>query len=438
MRLISFGLRHAHLILIVVLWMFAIWYNEKWVPRKTLELCHWPEPEGFQMMLIADPQLIDYHTYPGRPSWLIKVSQLVTNNYLYKNYRALNNQLSPKIKVFLGDYLDNGRLDYENVATGSTINNYNHERAKFRYIFDDTSMYNVPGNHDVGWENGVTQDALDRFHDNFGYSNMVKPFSGFDLIFLDSLSLSNNVNESIYGPPRAFVDNLAKTPKENKRILFTHVPLWKDDQSLCGPLRESDSFPISKGFQYQTVLDKELSNELLTKLDLDMIFSGDDHDYCEYVHFLDNHNKQVTEVTVKSMSMAMGISKPAVELVSLVETDTEKRFKYDICYLPKPYDEVIIYSSLLFVSLVIIIVTALLRTNSYSFGKRFNIEDPVSYYRLSTPPQTGDFESNSQTEPPFRKSSYRQLNLILKHSLSLFAIVAIIYCCFTPNLLRLM
>lgn len=56
-----------------------------------------------------------------------------------------------------------------------------------------------------------------------------------------------------------------------------------------------------------------------------MAFSGDDHDYCEYVHELPpSHgdpwagHQTVKEVTVKAFSMAMGVRRPGVQLLSLL------------------------------------------------------------------------------------------------------------------------
>lgn len=54
------------------------------------------------------------------------------------------------------------------------------------------------------------------------------------------------------------------------------------------------------------------------------IFSGDDHDYCEYSHPLPfssaSGSTTVREITVKSFSMAMGIRRPGFQLLSLIST----------------------------------------------------------------------------------------------------------------------
>lgn len=47
--------------------------------------------------------------------------------------------------------------------------------------------------------------------------------------------------------------------------------------------------------------------------------SGDDHDYCEYTHHYSGRTAQ--EITVKSLSMAMGVRRPGYQLLSLAPTE---------------------------------------------------------------------------------------------------------------------
>lgn len=461
MKLSIYNFRNLHLALIFFLWLFLILYNERLLSDKYSGRCHWPRDNGYNLLLVSDPQLIDEHTYPYRPWPLLKLSQHVTNNYLYKNFRSIVNLLHPESVVFIGDYLDNGRLDFEDQRKWSNSRNYDKELAKFRLIFGKDVLTNVPGNHDIGWENGVTLEAIERFHKNFGPTNIAVEKGPFELVLLDSLSLSNNINETIFGPPRAFLEKLGAEVKRKPRILLTHVPLWKDHPGRCGPQRESSTFPITKGFQYQTVLTKELSEELLNKIKPDLIFSGDDHDYCEYTH-LDSTGGNVTEITVKSISMAMGIKRPAVELLTLYNdpVDSQHRAQYNICYLPKPYDEVIIYGSLAFVTVVILTFVVLMRTSSISLVLRKNNmytnEEPVSYHRLTSYLQSAEaqevdlnatsdlrgsytYHTTNFTEAANRKKNYTRFNwvLLLRHGLLLFLSVSVVYWIFVKEVVLL-
>lgn len=102
-------------------------------------------------------------------------------------------------------------------------------------------------------------------------------------------------------------------------VLLSHVPLFRSGTTSCGPNRERGaSIPLSAGYQYQNVLTPLISQDIvkhLTAEEITMIYSGDDHDYCEIEH--SEFTGRIREITVKSISWAMGIRFPAVQLVSL-------------------------------------------------------------------------------------------------------------------------
>ncbi|GMG59367.1 unnamed protein product [Ambrosiozyma monospora] len=287
---------------------------------------------------------------------------------------------------------------------------------KFKHI---PVYYNVPGNHDIGFGDDVSKHAVDRFTENFGAHDTTVPTGSneiqvkkvvntkvtvhsHDLIFLDTISLSNTVSEEIWGPPREFMDSLAKETKINPRIMFNHVPFYREvDKSTCGPLREGgDPFPIVKGYRFQSVIEHDLSAEVLSKIQPSIEFAGDDHNYCEAFIpykvdksfdktpelkqavkdfssstvtnsamtvstkfsklFKRDDDKSVISVNVKSISMAMGIRFPAVELLTLHDSpvipssktslsshnnyDTPTTFEYDVCFLTLPYQDIVFYS----------------------------------------------------------------------------------------------
>ena len=63
------------------------------------------------MLLVADPQIIDMDSYPGRSWWLSTLSQVFVDLNLRKNWFAAK-RLDPDVVIFLGDMMDNGRLAY--------------------------------------------------------------------------------------------------------------------------------------------------------------------------------------------------------------------------------------------------------------------------------------------------------------------------------------
>jgi len=102
-----------------------------------------------------------------------------------------------------------------------------------------------------------------------------------------------------------------------------------------------------------------------------MIYSGDDHDYCEIEH--NEFTGRIKEITVKSMSWAMGIRKPGVQLVSLWNpVDVAKAMSDDpnlstprdtvqnhLCLLPDQLSIFIRYGQVAGLSLLMLLVGAI-------------------------------------------------------------------------------
>jgi len=119
-------------------------------------------------------------------------------------------------------------------------------------------------------------------------------------------------------------------------VILTHVPLYRVEGTPCGPLRERfppsksangeqperddpNSIHVQAGIQYQNVLTPAISNQIVDLVgDVTHVFSGDDHDYCDIIHHgYTSKNGGIREVTVKSISWAMGVRKPGFVLLSL-------------------------------------------------------------------------------------------------------------------------
>ncbi|CAE6430450.1 Cell division control protein 1 [Rhizoctonia solani AG-1 IB] len=137
-------------------------------------------------MLIADPQVIDHRSYPGRPTWLKVLTQFIVDSNLRKSWKAAK-RLSPDIIVFLGDMMDGGRyrmLDQE----------YESYYARFHDIFGtskDVQKYYLVGNHDVGLgsNKAFSAKARQRYFAHFGQTNYQVPVANHSLVFIDAPGL---------------------------------------------------------------------------------------------------------------------------------------------------------------------------------------------------------------------------------------------------------
>jgi ethanolamine phosphate phosphodiesterase len=112
--------------------------------------------------------------------------------------------------------------------------------------------------------------------------------------------------------------------------------------------------------------------------------SGDDHDYCEYTHaFLES---SIPEVTVKSLSIAMGIRQPGFQLLSLFEEAGVSAYRP--CALPDQLHAYCwVYAPLVLASIVLVAIrVAVMAPSSYlKHGSKHSLHLPA-YHVPSKPP----------------------------------------------------
>ncbi|KAJ6499162.1 Metallo-dependent phosphatase-like protein [Mycena sanguinolenta] len=386
-----------------LLWtVLAIWY-EYVVFTYSVRQCSWPDSDiqartdakPTHVLLVADPQILDHRSYPDRSPFLTYISQLLVDLNLRKSWRAAL-RTRPDAVIFLGDMMDGGRF-------AMSDDEYESYFRRFKSIFSLNSrvpQYFIPGNHDTGL--GISEEFSEkagaRFKSHFGPLNSRHTIANHTFILLDAPGLVDESTRhgkydgnSVGGGPLELVQSFAKSRNEDPVILFTHIPLSRPDWSSCGPNRERGTIRSGNGFGYQNTLGKPESAYLLQTLRPSVIFSGDDHDYCEYTHSYTSSGKaiQVREVTVKSLSMAMGIRKPGFQLLSLVPSESvlgTDSHANSLCLLP---DQLGIYLSLyiplLLFSLLIICVANIYRVRSPRHSKRKSTsQNSPSYVPLST------------------------------------------------------
>jgi ethanolamine phosphate phosphodiesterase len=137
------------------------------------------------------------------------------------------------------------------------------------------------------------------------------------------------------------------------------------------------------------------------------IDSGDDHDYCEHIHTA--HERRIPEVTVKSLSIAMGIRQPGFQLLSL--SSNERTNAHQPCALPdQVYIYLWVYAPLALATIVLVAVRALI-TGPSCYQKHTQkrskelLPHPTSQQLRSVPPRKGSYrrvaeETWAVTWPP--------------------------------------
>ncbi|KAL8879138.1 MAG: hypothetical protein Q9198_003193 [Flavoplaca austrocitrina] len=474
------------------------------------------------MVLVADPQLVDPHTYPGRPWPLSTISRHHTDYYMRKSLTIIQDSLDPRTVVFLGDLFDGGREWLPQGTSGSDPRwrNYGEdywvkEYKRFGNIFFNEwsrraraglhpdqrkILAGLPGNHDLGLGSGIKIPVRRRFNAFFGDGNRIDVIGNHTFVSLDTVSLSakrqqdsatgrqgEGSNHEIWGPADGFLDNLRseksrvldravrvqnnqvendlmfhhvvdiRDPHVSKSVhtaskyegsmpsvLLTHVPLYRAKDTACGPLRErsppstkpgkdgeylekdpGNAIRVEYGFQYQNVLTPDISKEIIDKVgDIQMVFSGDDHDYCEVLHRgYTSPSGGIREITVKAFSWAMGVRRPGFLLLSLwnplderdkaIDRSSEdqdannarqqhRTLQTHLCLLPDQLTIFIRYLFLLVTTLFALLVRAArARNNTNSHVPKRDINGHVLPFTA---------KSKSTTPPPYHHSSTASAN----------------------------
>lgn len=459
--------------ILTVFWFYTLYSSERSTFQSHIQACSWDKWEEWphdatphHLVFIADPQLVDPHTYPGRPWPLSSLTETYTDLYMTRNFRLINEKLDPDSVVFLGDLFDGGREwstsrarkltrsqrdiltklgilkegeregqkvargleGTDNVAAGASKGENVNKRSldSYRYakshphshiitkedhniwrrdgktdlrefvhgengrwssygdkqwnseferlgriFFAPEQLYpnsdrtivpawyeatdpvcvenganyvnwqqyalggrhrqvktSLPGNHDLGFGNGVQLPVRDRFQSHFGDANSVYVIGNHTFVSIDGPSLSafdeyvlsgdGEMSEErkanfqhLWKPADEFLDDLSKTApkvvadtlnelypgehetrgywhevtdskdmthqtaigakaKKNPKlpvILLSHVPLYRNPDADCGKNRErGNSIPLHRGYQYQNVLTPTLSDRIAKKV----------------------------------------------------------------------------------------------------------------------------------------------------------------------------
>ena len=508
--------------LVVLLWFLAVWWGERWVFQSSVASCQWhiwetwkQETLPHHVLLVADPQLIDPHTYPDRPWPLSSLTIVYTDLYLRRSYRLLQQQLLPESTLFLGDLFDGGR-EWATARTNSSddrlkqygTNFWLREYQRFSRLFLRGWMHgyeasttapmgrrliaSVPGNHDLGFASGIQPAVKSRFDAHFGPLNRVDVLGNHSIVSLDTVSLSAmdqidtktgssgagdgsaaaTANSHLWKPVEDFLVNASSkrhravqheyrmlkdlSQADNKAlgnwpfvpeatslkdapelhrisaqetisssqfptIVLSHVPFYRSADTPCGPHREGNpSISLSQGYQYQNVLTPLISQDIIKHLvpeEVAMIYSGDDHDYCEIEH--NEFTGRIKEITVKSMSWAMGVRKPGVQLLSLwnpinLETTSNltpprNTIQNHLCLLPDQLGIFIRYGQLFILTIIILAISAI-RSKAPATTPYSENSEPLLPLHKHTPSSHTSSTSSSESDNQLKTRSNGKLS----------------------------
>ncbi|KAG6099395.1 hypothetical protein E4U31_004406 [Claviceps sp. LM219 group G6] len=260
-------------------WMVILLWGERWVFDSKVQRCDWENWEKWpkhatphHLVFVADPQITDPHSYPGRPWPLNPLTVLVTDNYMRRGYRALQRQLRPDSVFFLGDLFDGGRewktrqgaqfvdpqwggrrSETEKKWVKTWHRKYGEdfwltEYKRFSDIFfkpfsseggtvpgpyqrGRKLVAGLPGNHDLGFGAQIQVPVRDRFSAFFGETNRVDVVGNHTIVSVDTVSLSADTSaykdahnlKPIYGPVHDFLDEV---PVMKRKLTYEELGVW--------------------------------------------------------------------------------------------------------------------------------------------------------------------------------------------------------------------
>ncbi|KAJ2898496.1 hypothetical protein IWW38_001374 [Coemansia aciculifera] len=391
-------------------WVLLLLVGEIGLYYGRISSCKWPSLKSYDeagvspvhVALIADPQIVDQYSY-DQTGLLLRITEFFTDIYIRKAYSVLQTIRRPQTIIFLGDMFDGGR-EWEDEQWLEEFERY---KSIFQNRFPNTvPVYNMAGNHDIGIGNTVVKHALDRYHKYIGPTNQVLTIGGHQVVLLDSLTLESDT-PAVSAASRQLVDRLGnETTTEMPRLLFTHVPLWRPNETYCGPLRQSpDKFLLNRrGYQFRDQLFQNTTSYLLNAIQPVAVFSGDDHDTCTVSHPL-NSGKSAVEYTIGALGWASGVPIASYGLLTLYPSSNDGRPAAHVvknCFLPYQLGIYKVYATSFVVSLLIVMACC------YKKSRTWHPPAESEYARLQLSPSVSPSPS-SPLSPDAEEDTLSQL-----------------------------
>ncbi|XP_028207725.1 uncharacterized protein C630.12-like isoform X3 [Glycine soja] len=364
--------QHELSLLLCLLWALTLLYGEMfayWVPP--LFTCSWPhllrssssssstqvqtdsgnyQGDYVKVAVIADPQLMDKTSLrlPAR-SLALELAEFYTDLNMRRSFFASVLPFKPDVILFLGDYFDGGPSlsDEEWQESFSRLKHIFGLNAQGKYR--DMPVYYIPGNHDIGYESlhSLKPEVIQRYEEAFGTRNYKFTVGKVDFIAVDAQTLDGHPQNHLTSQTWDFVKNISVGDVVHPRVLLSHIPLYRRDDTYCGPHRSS---PIinqrihhaingnTNEISYQNYVSEKSSKYLLDTIKPKLILSGHDHDLCTVTH--QSKSGSVNEHTLGTISWQQGNLYPSFMLLSVDNSTLQKAsipeeaLLTHLCYLP--------------------------------------------------------------------------------------------------------
>ncbi|ORY80505.1 hypothetical protein BCR37DRAFT_359566 [Protomyces lactucae-debilis] len=242
-----------------------------------------------RVLILTDPHL-EGDSKIARMGWRGALDIWGNDHYLGHIHRVTAFFARPTQTVVLGDHLSSQWIDDAEFRRRAK-----RMEARFLRFKPSDVVFNISGNHDIGYAGEMTRHRLNRWHDKFGPSNYVYTlpstelpdgadpvrFVGINDLHLDGPAEDEPSREQTHAFLQTLPNDAAAT------ILLAHVPLYKD-LGLCvdEPRMEYYQFPRVL-LKAQNHLSPESTAALLDRAighAGGIVLTGHDHEGCHTFH----------------------------------------------------------------------------------------------------------------------------------------------------------
>ncbi|XP_023215030.1 metallophosphoesterase 1-like isoform X2 [Centruroides sculpturatus] len=299
--------------------------------------CSWPHLEYSNQFINSFQQnqplkvmlLADIHLLGSRKGhWFDKLRR---EWQMYRAFQTVMTVHNPNAVFVLGDLFDEGLW--------CSKKEFNYYIQRFHSLFNvpqETKLFVVPGNHDMGFHYWMDDYLKQRFDAAFNISSVdLITLRGNSFVLLNSMAMegdgchfcksadkqlqkiANILNSNKNEKTSQRYTNVEKL-QNSKPIFLQHFPMYRSSDKNCN---EPDSAPPEAKFQIfrekWECLSKEASDKVLKLLNPRVIFTGHTHYGCHVIH-----NEDIHEWTIPSFSWR-NINNPSFILFIYDYNDSE-------------------------------------------------------------------------------------------------------------------
>ncbi|XP_054716513.1 metallophosphoesterase 1-like [Uloborus diversus] len=272
--------------------------------------CTWPQIQTHtrhstvKAVLLADTHLLG----PRFGHWFDKLRR---EWQMYRTFQTTMTLHNPHVVFILGDVFDEGQH-----CTEEDFNNYVKRFHSLFFVPENTKLYVVIGNHDIGFHYHISDYLKERFEKSFNISSVeMITIKNNVFVLVNSMALHgddcflckpaeeklreiSNILRCSKGDEDIECKKFGPLPAFSPPIFLQHFPLFRPSDAHC---RESDSAPeeiINEPFRETwECLSRESTSKVLSLLEPRAVFSGHTHHGCFTMH-----KEKIPEWTIPSFS----------------------------------------------------------------------------------------------------------------------------------------